>query len=149
MAISNYILLLAILLQATHAALIYIPGIPVNQYNLYGLQVASDLLERDLHGASLTNQPYNNPNRNNFTTYVYTSIVNYFLQLVANDPGIVNFNNVIVGSGDSVVGNKNIIFGNNNNVVGSRSYVFSQNFDTSKTKTGSISDSLVLDSWLI
>jgi len=44
MAILKYILLLVILHQATHSALIYIPGIPVNQYNLYGLQVASDLL---------------------------------------------------------------------------------------------------------
>lgn len=149
MTISKQVLFLATLILAVRSALIYIPGIPVNQMNLYNLQVASDLLQRDLNGTSMTNLQFNNSRRNNFTTYAYSYVTNYFLQLVANDPGIVNFNNVIVGSGSNVVGSKNIIFGNNNNITGSRSYVFSQNFDTSKVKNGSISDSLVLDNWLV
>ena len=132
MSISKHILLLAFAIFAVRSALIYIPGIPVNQMNLYSLQVVSDLLQRDLNGTSITNRHFNNNQRNNLTTYIYSYMVNYFLQKVANDPGIVNFNNLIVGSGATVVGSKNIIFGNNNKINGSRNYVFSQSFDTNK-----------------
>jgi hypothetical protein len=149
MSISKHILLLAFAIFAVRSALIYIPGIPVNQMNLYSLQVVSDLLQRDLNGTSKTNLHFNNNRRNNLTTYNYSYMVNDFLQKVANDPGIVNFNNLIAGSGVSVVGRKNIIFGNNNKINGSRNYVFSQSFDTNKVKNRSISDSLVLDNWLI
>lgn len=149
MSISKLLLLLAFSIFAVRSALIYIPGIPVNKMNLYRLQVASDLLQYDLNGSSTTNLHFNNPKRNNFTTYFYSYVVNHFLQLVANDPGIANFNNMMVGSGNTVVGSKNIIFGNSNIVNGNKSFVFSQNFDTSKVKNGSISDSLVLDNWLV
>ena len=84
-----------------------------------------------------------------FTLYKDTYVANYFLQKVANDPGIASYNNVMVGGANSVTGNKNIIFGNNNTVSGNQNYIFSQNFNSSTVSNGSITNNLVLDDWVI
>ena len=84
-----------------------------------------------------------------YILYKDTFVANYFLQKVANDPGIASYNNVMVGGGNSISGNKNIIFGNNNAVSGTKNYIFSQNFNSSAVNPGSINNNLVLDDWVI
>lgn len=140
---SKAILCSVLLIFAVSSALIYIPGIPVDQMNLYQLQVASDYLQNDL------NSNFGKPTQNNTKTYAYSYMVNYFLQKLVNDPGIANYTNVIAGSANTVVGNKNIIFGNNGKVLGDKNYVFSQNFDSTKVTTGNFNDNLILDNWLM
>jgi len=143
MSPTHFLLCSVLLIFAVSSALIYIPGIPVDQMNLYQLQVASNMLESDL----INN--LGKPTQNNSRTYVNAYTVNYFLQKLANDPGIANFNNVVAGSGATVVGSKNIIFGNNNQLTGNNNYIFSQNFNSSKLSSGPISNNLVLDNWLV
>lgn len=113
---------LTILMLATplvSPALIYIPEIPVNPLTLYQLQVACNILQADL------NYDPRLPFR--YANYYYKDVylANYFLQQVANDPGIVNYNNILYGADNGVAGNKNIIFGNGNTVYGSSNYIFS------------------------
>ena len=129
--------------QLVSPALIYIPEIPVNPMTLYQLQVACNILEADLN--------YDPRLPFKYANYYYNDVylANYFLQQVANDPGIVNYNNILYGQNNGVVGNKNIIFGNTNTVYGSQNYVFSQNFDSSLISNTAISNNLVLDNWLI
>lgn len=110
---------------------------------LYQLQVACDILQKEL---------INNPTlplSEAYTIYADTYLANYFLQQVANDPGIASYNNVIYGGSNNATGNKNIIFGAGNSVQGSNNYIFSQNFNSSALTNSSISGNLVLDNWLI
>lgn len=88
------------------------------------------------------------------STYAYNYygdvyLANYFLQQVANDPGIASYNNVLIGSGNAASGNKNLIFGNGNTVSGSSNYIFSQNFNGSAISSQDLSNNLVLDNWVI
>lgn len=139
------IVLLVLLVVDITPAMIYIPGVPVNSMTLYQLQVACNMLQNDL------NRNPSLPRSSGYKLYSDTYLANYFLQKVANDPGIASYNNVIYGAGNSVVkGNKNIIFGHGNTVAnGSNNYVFSQNFDSSQVNTSTNQNNLVLDNWLI
>ena len=91
------------------------------------------------------------PRYKGFQLYADTYLANYFLQKVANDPGIASYNNIITGANNTATGNKNLIFGTGNNVSGSNNYVFSQDYDSSQTVNGNqlASHHLVLDDWLI
>lgn len=137
-------IVLAVLLVCTaSAALIYIPDVPVDPMKLYQLQVSCNMLQNRL------NLDPSLPKSLAYNYYADTYLANYFLQQVANDPGIVNYNNVLFGSNNTAVGNKNIIFGNQNQVFGSNNYVFSQGFNSSSVSNTAISNNLVLDNWLI
>lgn len=136
-------IILAILTWSVTPALIYIPGVPVNPMSLYQLQAACNMLQRDLNiDPSL-------PQSMAYNYYAGTYLSNYFLQQVANDPGIVNYNNIIYGANNTAAGNKNIMFGNGNKVVGNNNYIFSQGFNSSAISNSSISNNLVLDNWLV
>jgi len=138
-----YVALLLLMVVGITPAIIYIPGVPVDQMTLYQLQAACNILQNDL-----ANNP-TLPRSMAFRFYSSTYLANYFLQKVANDPGIASYNNILVGAGNAVAGNKNIIFGNSNSVYGSNNYIFSQNFNSSAVSSGSISNNLVLDDWVI
>ena len=144
MASKTYsLLILVLMLAGISPAVIYIPGIPVDQMTLYQLQAACNILQTDL-----VNNP-TLPRSMAYRLYSDTYLANYFLQKVANDPGIASYNNVLVGGGNSVAGNKNIIFGNNNQVTGNQNYIFSQNYNSSSANPDSTNNNLVLDDWLI
>lgn len=136
-------LVLLLLVSNISPAVIYIPGIPVDQMTLYQLQAACNILQSDLD-----NNPHL-PQSMAFRFYSDTYLANYFLQKVANDPGIASYNNVIAGGNNAVGGNKNIIFGNSNTVLGHQNYIFSQNFDSTKVSDEGINNNLVLDDWVI
>ena len=142
---SQYISLLLLLLMIVgiSPAVIYIPGVPVNQMTLYQLQAACNILQADLNANPSL------PQAMAYRLYSDTYMANYFLQKVANDPGIASYNNVMVGGNNTLAGNKNIIFGNNNAVSGNQNYIFSQNFNSSALSSGSVSNNLVLDDWVI
>ena len=53
--------------------MIFIPGIPVDQDNLFKLQVASNFLENDL------NSNFGKRSQSNFQTYAYSYMTNFFL----------------------------------------------------------------------
>lgn len=131
------------LIAIAYSALIYIPQIPVNQMNLYQLQVACNILEGDL------NSNPNLPQSMAYKLYADTYMSNYFLQMVAHDPAIVNYNNIIYGQNNTISGNSNIIFGGDNTVYGTSNYIFSENFDSTSVSNLPISNNLVLDNWLI
>ena len=113
-------LALLLLVASISPAMIYIPGIPVNSMSLYQLQVACNMLQDSLNA---------NPHLPSYMGHHFYSrvyLANYFLQKVANDPGVAAYNNVLVGEQNTVNnGNKNIIFGNGNGVSGNNNYVFS------------------------
>lgn len=137
-------LLLALLfIWGSSAALIYIPGVPVNPLTLYQLQVACNILQADLNNYPSLPSTY----AYNFYGDVY--LANYFLTQVANDPGIVNYNNVLYGANNIAAGNKNIIFGNGNTVSGSNNYIFSSDFNGTAVSSDSLNSNLVLDNWVI
>lgn len=137
-------LVLALLLvYSVVPALIYIPDVPVDPMKLYQLQVSCNMLQNRL------NLDPTLPKSMAYYYYADTYLANYFLQQVANDPGIANYNNVIFGGNNTAAGNKNIIFGNGNQVFGSNNYVFSQGFNSSSVSNTAISNNLVLDNWLI
>ena len=105
--------IVAILAISVQTAVIYIPGVPVNSMSLYQLQVACNMLQEDLNlNPSL-------PASSGYTLYSDTFLAKYFLDKVANDPGIAAYNNILYGADNTAVGNKNIIFGNGNKVAGS------------------------------
>ena len=109
-----------LLIASASPAMIYIPGIPVNSMTLYQLQVACNNLQDSLNA-----NPHLPPSMA-FKFYSDVYLANYFLQKVANDPGITAYNNVLAGEQNTVNnGNKNIIFGNGNQVTGNNNYVFS------------------------
>jgi len=136
------LLVTLLLIVGTTPAMIYIPGVPVDSMTLYQLQVACNMFQDRLKAdPSLSDS---------FQLYGDAYLTNYFLQKVANDPGIAQYNNVLYGEQNSVNhGNKNIIFGNGNKVAGSSNYIFSSDFDSSQVSSGSITNNLVLDDWLI
>ena len=132
----------ALLFLVVSPAMVYVPGIPVDSMTLYQLQVACNTLQDRL------NTYPDLPRSQGYKMYSDVYLVNYFLQKVANDPGIAYYNNIIYGAGNSIEnGNKNIIFGNGNAVKGSNNYVFSSNFDPSTSS--STDQNLVLDDWLV
>ena len=138
--------LLTLFIALSSAAVIYIPGVvPTDPMNLYQLQAACNMLQNRL------NQDPSLPRYKGFQLYADTYLANYFLQKVANDPGIASYNNIIVGESNTASGNKNLIFGTGNSVTGSNNYVFSQDYDSSQTTNGSqeASHHLVLDDWLV
>ncbi len=143
MKINALLTLLALAVLQVFPALIYIPQIPVDPLTLYQLQVSCNILEADL------NYNPNLPNR--YADYYYGDVylANYFLQKVANDPGIASYNNVLYGEGNVVTGDKNLIFGDGNSVLGSQNYIFSSNFSSQQVSSTAISNNLVLDNWLI
>ena len=110
--LAQTLLVVLLLVVGTTPAMIYIPGVPVNSMTLYQLQTACNMLQDRLNSdPSLSDS---------FQLYGDTYLVNYFLQKVANDPGIAQYNNVIYGEQNKVnSGNKNIIFGKGNSVSGS------------------------------
>ena len=142
-SITSSLLLLVLMVVGISPAMIYIPGIPVDQMTLYQLQAACNILQTDL-----VNNP-TLPRSMNYRLYSDTYLANYFLQKLASDPGIASYNNVIAGATNYVAGNKNIIFGNNNQVNGSHNYIFSQNYNSSSASPDSVNNNLVLDDWLI
>ena len=60
------------LILTVSSAMIFIPGIPVDQDNLFKLQVASNFLENDL------NSNFGKPSQSNFQTYAYSYMTNFF-----------------------------------------------------------------------
>ena len=61
------------LILTVSSAMIFIPGIPVDQDNLFKLQVASNFLENDL------NSNFCKRSQSNFQTYAYSYMTNFFL----------------------------------------------------------------------
>ena len=110
--LAQTLLVVLLLVVGTTPAMIYIPGVPVNSMTLNQLQIACNILQNRLNSdPSLSDS---------FQLYGDTYLVNYFLQKVANDPGLAQYNNVIYGEQNKVQsGNKNIIFGKGNTVSGS------------------------------
>jgi len=139
---SNVFVTFSLLILLINPALIYIPNVQINSLLLYQVQVACDRLETELR----TN--FGTTLQNNTLLYAKVYLANYFLTQLNTDPAISNFSNAIFGSNNTVNGSKNIIIGDNGTVVGNYNYVFSQNFTTSSVGS-SISNSLVLDEWLI
>ena len=84
-------LVAVLLVVSTSPAMIYIPGIPVNSVTLYQLQVACNMLQESLNA-----NPHL-PSHLAYKFYSHVYLANYFLQKVANDPGIAAYNNVLVG----------------------------------------------------
>lgn len=114
----RFLVIIGLLLLSCNSAVIYIPGVPVNSMTLYQLQVACDQLQNNLNSDPTLS--------NSFKVYADTYLANYFLQKIANDPGIAAYNNVIYGDGNQIhQGNKNIVFGTGNSLKGSYNYVFS------------------------
>ena len=107
-SVPSSILLTLFMIISINCAVIYIPGVPVNSMTLYQLQVACNNLQNRLNSdPSLSD---------GFSLYGDTYLANYFLQKIANDPGIAAYNNVIYGENNTAQGNKNIIFGAGNSV---------------------------------
>lgn len=136
-------LLLLLLIVGSSPALIYIPGIPVDQMTLYQLQAACNILEYNLDSNPTL------PQSKAYKIYGDTYLANYFLQKLVADPGIASYNNVLVGNNISMSGNKNIIFGNQIALNGSQNYVFTQNFNSSAISQEAINNNLVLGNWAI
>ena len=104
-------ILLAVCVSLSTAAVIYIPGVvPADPMSLYQLQAACNMLQNRL------NEDPSLPRYKGFQLYADTYLANYFLQKVANDPGIAAYNNIITGANNTATGNKNLIFGTGNNV---------------------------------
>ena len=88
-AVIPTLIMTILLFVSSNSAVIYIPGVPVNSMTLYQLQVACNILQDRLNqDPSLSN---------GFQLYADTYLANYFLQKIANDPGIAAYNNVIYG----------------------------------------------------
>lgn len=142
MKVSKTFIAFAFFILLINSALIYIPNVSINPLLVYQVQVACDRLETELRAN------YGTTLQNNTILYAKVYLANYFLTQLNFDPAISNYSNVIFGANNSVNGSKNIIIGDNGNIVGNYNYVFSQNFTTSTVGT-SISNSLVLDEWLV
>ena len=88
----RFLVIIGLLLLSCNSAVIYIPGVPVNSMTLYQLQIACDQLQNNLNSDPTLS--------NSFKVYADTYLANYFLQKIANDPGIAAYNNVIYGDGN-------------------------------------------------
>jgi uncharacterized membrane protein len=140
----NIILLISLLLNPFLSALIYIPGIPVDQLSLLRAQIALNIWEIDLM------ENYGKPTENALNIKRNTDRVAQNLQVLSEE--LSPYNNAIIGSANGVKGNKNLIIGNSNTVLGSNNYIFTSNFnslqDTKAGASGTMSNTLVSDNWV-
>lgn len=136
---------LALLAYPSLNALIFIPGVPVDQLSLLKTQIALNIWELDL----INN--YGKPTESPLNIKRNTDRVAQYLDNLSQQ--LSPYNDVVIGNSNGVRGSNNLIIGNRNAVVGSNNYVFSSDFSTlaRKTKataTGAMSHTLVSDNWV-
>ena len=139
----NYFIfsLLLLLFFSSNSTLIYVEGVPVDNYSLLRAQVALSRWENTL------NNNYRKPFENRWTIRTRTDQVDNQLKNLSQQ--LANYNNVVIGTANGVIGTKNLIIGNRNGVVGSNNFVFTSDFNSQiETKTGTLSNSLVSDKWI-
>ena len=133
------LLLVVALLALSRAALIYVPGIPVDQMVLYQVQAACDNLQEEIE------KKFGTAGQNNYKLFIQTYMATFYLKRLAADPGISKYNNIIYGGGNTASGNKNFMIGSSNQVTGDDNFVFSNDFQNNTP----IDNALVLDDWVV